>query len=121
MKIAIHAVRFSLATQVRAYVEYRMFSATSRFGRVCERLRIRLVECEATRTGSRYRCSAVLDLAPAGRIRVRAAGERLYEAIDEAAERLARGVKRRLETKSQSRDRDAAAAPAQAQAAGRES
>ena len=44
MKIAIHAVRLSLATQVRAYVEYRMFSATSRFGRSCERLRISLEE-----------------------------------------------------------------------------
>lgn len=51
MKMAIHAVRPSLATQVRAYVEYRMLSATSRFGRACERLSIRLEECDATRTG----------------------------------------------------------------------
>lgn len=119
MKIAIHAVRLSLATQVRAYVEYRMFSATSRFGRAGKGLRIRLEECDATRTGALYRCSAILDVMPAGRIRVRATGDRLYRAIDKAAERLAHGVERHLA--AENRDRDAAATLGVTQAAERES
>ncbi len=121
MKIAIHGVRLGLAAQVRAYVEYRMFSAISRFGRACERLSIRLEECEATRTGARYRCSAVLDLMPAGQIRVRATGDRLYGAIDVAAERLANGLDRRLVATSRVRSRSAAVALAVNKVAGRES
>lgn len=90
MQIAIHAVNLSLTTEVRAYVEYRMFSATSRFGPACPLLRITLAEREVIRTGARYRCDAVLDLLPVGSIRVSATSDRLYAAIDEAAERLSR-------------------------------
>ena len=90
MQIAIQAVNLSMTMQVRAYVEYRMFSATSRFGPACQLLRITLDEREVIRTGARYRCSAVLDLTPAGQIRVSASSDRLYAAIDEAAERLSR-------------------------------
>lgn len=96
MKIATRAVRLTLATQVRAYVEYRMFSAVSRFGRACARLTIRLEELDSKRTGPQYRCSVVLDLMPAGRIRASATAHRLYAAIDVAADRLASGVERRL-------------------------
>ncbi len=90
MQIAIQAVDLSLTAQVRAYVEYRMFSATRRFGPACELLRITLEEREVMRTGARYRCSAVLDLTPVGQIKVSAANDRLYGAVDEAAGRLAR-------------------------------
>ena len=90
MQIAIHALNLSLTSQIRAYVEYRMFSATSRFGPVCQLLRITLDERDVIRTGARYRCDAVLDLLPAGSIRVSATSDRLYAAIDEAAERLSR-------------------------------
>lgn len=91
MQIAVDAENFILTTQVRAYVEYRMFSAISRFGAACARLGITLDEREVFRTGARYRCSAVLDLTPRGQIRISATSDRLYAAIDEAAERLARG------------------------------
>lgn len=96
MKIAIHSGRLGLATQDRAYVEYRLFSAISQFARACGRLRVRLDEIEGRGTGTRYRCSVDLGLKPAGRIRVRATGDRLYAAIDAAAERLARGVEGHL-------------------------
>lgn len=111
MQIAINGQRLSLTTQVRAYVEYRMFSATSRFGRACERLSVTLEQREAPRTGAQYRCSAVLDLMPVGQIRVSAASDRLYAAIDEAAERLARGGDDHFVTK---RREDRRAAMAQA-------
>lgn len=99
MQIAVQAESLSLTTQVRAYVEYRMFSATSRFGTACERLSITLDERDVFRTGARYRCSAVLDLTPVGQIRVSATSDRLYAAVDEAADRLARGGDHHFVTK----------------------
>ena len=99
MQIAIHAVNLSLTAQVRAYVEYRMFSATSRFGPASPLLRITLDEREVIRTEARYRCSAVLDLTPVGQIRVSAASDRLYAAIDEAAELLSRAGDHHLSTR----------------------
>lgn len=111
MQIAIHAVEFGLTTQVRAYVEYRMFSATSRFGRACERLSVTLDQRKAFEAGAQYRCSAVLDLIPAGQIRVSATSDRLYAAIDEAAERLASGGDDHFVTKRRE-DRRAALAQA---------
>ena len=85
-----------LTTQVRAYVEYRMFSAMIRFGSACSGLRIRLEDSRTARMKAQYRCSAVLDLFPAARVRVRSSGDRLYGTIDTLAERLAREVERRL-------------------------
>jgi ribosome-associated translation inhibitor RaiA len=97
MRIAIHTSNLGLARQDHAYVEYRMFSAISRFGLDHARLRIHLDEDHEGHAAPPYRCSVVLQWAPAGRIRVRARAERLYRAVDAAAERLADGVERRLD------------------------
>jgi ribosome-associated translation inhibitor RaiA len=94
MEIHVHAAESANATQVRGYVEYRMFSAVSRFARKCARLSVRLGQDGPMR--DQHSCSVVLDLAPAGQVRVRATGDRLYAAVDRAAERLAQGVERRL-------------------------
>jgi ribosome-associated translation inhibitor RaiA len=85
-----------LTTQVRAYVEYRMFSVMSRFGPACLGLSIRLEDSNTARMKTQYRCSAILDLLPAARVRIRSSGDRLYGTIDTVAERLAREVERRL-------------------------
>jgi ribosome-associated translation inhibitor RaiA len=97
--MAIHTSNVDLARQGHAYVEYRMFSAISRFGLDHARLRIHLDADHEAHAAAPYRCSVVLQWAPAGRIRVRARAERLYRAVDAAAERLANGVERRLDDK----------------------
>ena len=51
----------------------------------------------------------ILDTMPVGRIRVRASGARLYAAIDEASERLARGMESHVAVESQDKRRCAAA------------
>jgi hypothetical protein len=99
MRIAIHAPKLGIARKGHAYVEYRMFSAISRFGLDHARLRIDLDEDHEAHAAAPYRCSVVLQWAPAERIRVRARAERLYRAVDAAAERLADGVERRLDDK----------------------
>jgi ribosome-associated translation inhibitor RaiA len=96
MEIFVRADESGNATQVRGYVEYRMFSAVSRFARQCDRQNVRLGQDDALQTREQYSCSVVLDLAPAGRVRVRATGDRLYAAIDRAAKRLSHGVEQRL-------------------------
>jgi ribosomal subunit interface protein len=101
MNIAIDPQGVEVADQCRAYIEYRMFSAVSRFGRRCVRVSVRLEESDSTHVGTQYRCAVALDLSPAGRVRVRATADRLYAAVDRSAERLSRGVERRLGATSQ--------------------
>jgi hypothetical protein len=96
MEIFVHAAESGNATQVRGYGQYRMFSAVSRYARRCARLHVRLRREDAIRRREQYSCSVVLDLVPAGRVRVRATGDRAYAAIDRAAERLSHGVEQRL-------------------------
>jgi ribosome-associated translation inhibitor RaiA len=88
MRIAIRTSNVDLARQGHAYVEYRMFSAISRFGLDHARLRVHLKDDHAHYPAARYRCSALLEWAPAGRIRVRTAADRLYGAVDAAADHL---------------------------------
>src|SRR5688572_961144 len=104
MKSAVSAVNLNVESQVRAYVEYRMFSAVRRFGRACVRLNIRLEEPPRTKPGSRYRCSVILKLIPAGRIRAVATAGHLYAAIDAAADRLARSTQLRFDPYFVARD-----------------
>jgi hypothetical protein len=102
MRIAIHASKLGLTRQDHAYVEYRMFSAISRFGLDRAHLRIDLDENDKSHAAAPYRCSVLLEWAPTERIRVRARAERLYRAVDAAAERLADGVGRCLADKGPS-------------------
>jgi ribosomal subunit interface protein len=96
MNIAIHPQGVELPDQVRAYIEYRIFSAISRFGRRCVRVSVRLEECDVTQVRTRYRCAVALHLTPFGQVRVRATADGLYAVVDESAERLSRGAERRL-------------------------
>jgi hypothetical protein len=71
-----------------------MFSAISRFGLDQAKLRIHLEADD--RPAAPCRCSVVLESASGGRIRVRTAADRLYRAVDAAAERLTDRLQRRL-------------------------
>jgi ribosome-associated translation inhibitor RaiA len=82
----------SLPAQTRAYAEYRMFSAASGLDLREVHMDVLLDERKSPWTGAQYRCSVVLTLAPAGRIRVRATGDRVYMAIDRAAKSLSRSL-----------------------------
>lgn len=100
MQIEVHAAdRIDLTDQCRAYVEYRMFSAASRFEGNGTRVSVRLEEA-ASAARARYRCVATLDLGTEGRVRVSASANRIHAAVDRAAERLAGGVERRIASAS---------------------
>jgi ribosome-associated translation inhibitor RaiA len=96
MQIDIQTVGIDLADQCRAYVEYRMFSALSRFDADATQVNVRL-EQTGSRVGAKYLCVAsVVDVRPEGRVRVSATAGRLHAAVDRAAERLSASVERRL-------------------------
>jgi hypothetical protein len=89
VEITIRASGFELSDQGRAYAEYRVFTAVSRFGGRGARLDIRLEAC-APRPG--FLCVAALHLDDGNRVLVRATGDPLSAAVDRGAARLARAA-----------------------------
>jgi ribosome-associated translation inhibitor RaiA len=99
MQINIQGVGLDVSERVRAYVEYRMFAAASRFDGSDARLSVRLnvrLEPGGLSARARYRCVATMDLGPARSVRVSASSDLLHAAVDRAAERLSRSAARRL-------------------------
>lgn len=95
MQIQIQGVGVDVSERLRAYVEYRMFAAASRFNGSGSRLSVRL-EPAGLNARARYRCVASMDLRPARSVRVSASSDLLHAAVDRAAERLSRSAERRL-------------------------
>jgi ribosomal subunit interface protein len=97
MQMTVRSESTTIVRQARAYAEYRMFAAVGRFGSPEDRLSVQL-DCASNVTGRRYRCEVTLNLNRVGRIRAQASADRLFEAIDRTAERLADRVALRLST-----------------------
>lgn len=95
MQIEIQGVGLDVSDALRAYVEYRMFSAASRFDGHDARLSVRL-EPAGLDARARYRCVASMERGPARALRVSASSDLLHAAVDRAAERLSRSAERRL-------------------------
>ncbi len=93
MNMSIHAHE-PVEPPVRAYIEYRMFSAIGHLRGTWEHLDVRL---DSTGMGARHACTLALDLKAGGRVRVRATADHLYAAVDRSARRLSRRVERRLQ------------------------
>jgi ribosomal subunit interface protein len=96
MNISVRTPGIEVGADARAYIEYRMFSVISRFGRRCVRLSVRLEQHAPATDRAPYGCTVAVHLQPAQRIRIRASADRLYAAVDRCAERLSRGLERRL-------------------------
>jgi ribosomal subunit interface protein len=95
MQINIRGVGVDVSERVRAYVEYRMFAAASRFDERDARLNVRL-EPAALGARARYRCVATVDLGRVRSVRASASSDLLHAAVDRAAKRLSRSADRRL-------------------------
>jgi len=85
----------ALSDKVRAYVEYRMFAAASRFEGDGASVSVRLDQVGAP-SRARFKCVATVDLGPGGAGVVSASAKRLHAAVDRAAEKLSSSVERRL-------------------------
>ena len=96
MQMIVRSEGSTIVRQARAYAEYRMFAAVGKFGSPEDRLTVQL-DCSGE-MGRQYRCEVTLNLNRVGRIRAQASAERLFAAIDRAAQRLADRVALRLST-----------------------
>jgi ribosome-associated translation inhibitor RaiA len=92
MDMSIHAHE-PIEPTVRAYIEYRMFSAIGHLGHALGHLDVRLDSKDA---GARRGCTLAVDLTAGGQVRARATADHLYAAVDRSARRLVRRVERRL-------------------------
>jgi ribosomal subunit interface protein len=95
MQIHIQGAGLDVSDRLRAYVEYRMFAAASRFDGRDARLNVRL-EPAARGARARYRCLATMDLSPERSVRASASSDLLHAAVDRAAERLSQRAERRV-------------------------
>jgi ribosomal subunit interface protein len=93
MRIRVSGVNVSINSDTRAYAEYRFFTSIAPYA-----MRIRAVEvvirCDSASNRS-FLCTAVVDLGSSGRIKTQARGAHPTAAIDRAADRTARLVRRR--------------------------
>ena len=100
MRITIHTPGADLADQVRAYAEYRVFSAVARFGRT-EHLVEDTLDADNTddvEHGSaerQYTCSIVARTSGGEQIAVRAGSDHAYSVVDRAARQMTAALERR--------------------------
>ena len=88
MRIAIVGREISLDDQLRAYSEYKVFSALAPYARQIDHVEVVLENGSTDLNCSEATCTIMVALAVSGRERVRARASRAYSAIDCAATRL---------------------------------
>jgi putative sigma-54 modulation protein len=94
MFIDTRAIGFSLTDAILRHVETRVESALGRFSPWVVRVAVRLDDVNADRGGEDKRCSIVVSLRRRGAVVAEAIRTDLYVAVDEAAARIRRSVKR---------------------------
>jgi len=86
MHFDIDATGTDLPIEARAYLEYRLFSALSRFDTHVFAVRVRLRDKAAHGEQPRINCRVHVLLRPDGEAVVEASANRLYAAIDQGAD-----------------------------------
>jgi ribosome-associated translation inhibitor RaiA len=101
MRINIHTPVAGLADQVRAYAEYRVFSAVARFGRTVQLVDVTIDADNNTndaehRTAERqYSCSIVARTTDGEQIAVRAGSDHPYSVVDRASRQMTAALERK--------------------------
>ncbi len=100
MRITIHTPGADLADQVRAYAEYRVFSAVARFGRTVDVVEVTLdadtlADAEHEGSGRHYSCSIVARTTAGEQITVRAGSDHPYSVVDRASRQMTTALERR--------------------------
>jgi ribosome-associated translation inhibitor RaiA len=100
MRITIHTSGADLAEQVRAYSEYRVFSAVARFGRTVDLVEVTIdaenPDAPEERAAERhYTCSIVARTSAGDQVAVRAGSDHPYSVIDRAARQMTTALERR--------------------------
>lgn len=98
MHFDIEATNTDLPLEARAYLEFRVFSALSRFGSRVFAVRIAVCAMPAEGVTTEIRCRLNALLRPVGEAVSEARAERLYAAIDQLAEKAASAVESAIES-----------------------
>ena len=94
MLIDTRAMGFTLTDALAGHVSFRLQAALAPFTRGVLKVTVRLEDVNASRGGVDKRCTVVAALRRGGVVIVEATHENLYVAVDEAATRICRSVKR---------------------------
>jgi ribosomal subunit interface protein len=94
MLIDTRAIGFGATEAILRHVESRLEAALGAFARNVLRVTVRLEDVNADRGGIDKRCSVVVALRRRDVVVAEAIHENLYAAVDEAATRIRRSVKR---------------------------
>jgi len=94
MLIDARAMGFGLTSAISSHVEARMRSALGPFSEWVSKATVRLTDVNADRGGNDKRCSIVVALRRHGLAVADVTNQDLYAAVNKAADRIRRAVKR---------------------------
>lgn len=81
---------------LRDYTERRFRFSLRRFGHRVKRLRVSVEDLNGPRGGVDKRCRIIAEISPSGRLVIEEADVQIHEAVDRAADRLRRSIRREL-------------------------
>lgn len=96
MELELHVRGTDFLEALRNYAERRLRFSVRRLVHHIRRLRIYVEDLNGPRGGIDKRCRIVVEFAPSGNLVIEETAARIHEAVDRAAGRLRRSVRREL-------------------------
>jgi ribosomal subunit interface protein len=96
MRIRLRGLKIDPTPAIEAHTGRRLRFAVGRFAERIEEMIVRFEDLNGPRGGVDMSCRIVVRLRPGGAVRVEERDEDLYSAIDRAADRVGRAVRREL-------------------------
>ncbi|QDU72203.1 HPF/RaiA family ribosome-associated protein [Mucisphaera calidilacus] len=99
MNVDVHALNIDRSDTLAAHVRDRISSALERFQQRVRRVRVRLSDLNGPRGGEDMMCQMQVDVMGCGLLIVEQTDTDVYHAVDQAAERVKRTVRRAINKK----------------------
>lgn len=104
MNVHVHALNIDRSDTLSQHVRDRIYNALERFSQRVRQVRVRLSDTNGPKGGEDMHCQLQVDVMGCGLLIVEHTDTDVYHAVDQAADRLKRSVRRAINKK-----RDAAA------------
>jgi ribosomal subunit interface protein len=111
MKVDVRAVNFQMSPTLGQHAEHRLQTALDRYEHRLGSVHLRLTDDHGKRHGTTMHCCVEAAIRGVGRVIVEQDAPNLFEAIDRAAGRLKRSVRRSLNRRRDTQLRAARTAP----------
>lgn len=96
MELELHVRGTEFLEALRNYAERRLRFSVRRLDHHIKRLRIYVEDLNGSRGGIDKRCRIIAQIAPSGNLVIEETDARIHEAVDRAADRFGRTVRREL-------------------------